>query len=112
MKSMRARSAPAFSSNASRTLADIGIADAQQHAFEPRDGGDECGAGGFDVGETLGPVGVGVRPGEQHACLRFPLRGQAEGVDSSYCGVDGRFGRRVLTPISVGVARWATLLIT
>ena len=43
---------------------DICIADTKQHAFEPRDGGDEGGAGLFDFCESLRPIGFSMRPSE------------------------------------------------
>ncbi|MNV15894.1 hypothetical protein D3C71_1066370 [compost metagenome] len=59
---------------------DVVIAHADQHRLEAGDGGDECDIGLFDIGQAVGPVGIGMRPGDQYAGLGFPFGRKAERV--------------------------------
>ncbi len=105
---------------------DVIVGHADQHRLEAGDGADQRDVGFLDLGQAFGPVGVGVRPGDQYAGLGFPFGWKAERVvhssrlRSARQGV-GAAGVRLLPevrqrigfgPTSSGLAWRATTSIT
>jgi hypothetical protein len=56
---------------------DFRVGHAQQHRLEAGHGGNQSDVGALDRSQARGPVGAGMRPGEDHARLRLPFGGES-----------------------------------
>ena len=57
----------------------VAIGHYDDQALKACDRGRQGRIGGFHLGQALGPIGTGMRPGNQNGSLRFPFRRQAQG---------------------------------